>query len=89
MYLYMYVYIYIVSGKRRIIVLDRLNIEKLKRLDVDWECGVFRGWTWMGNVVWFVDGECVCSWMGYMGNGCVRGCRLMGNGGWTCWSNRE
>ena len=34
-----------------------------------------RGWgmlcgSWMG-----VDGECVCSWMG---NGCVRGYRLMG-----------
>ena len=27
-------------------------------------------WTWMGNVVWFVNGvdwECVCSWMGVYG----------------------
>ena len=49
---------------------------------MDGECGVVRGWTWMGNVVWFVDGrgwgmwcgswmgvdgECVCSWMGVYG----------------------
>ena len=24
-------------------------------MDEDWECGVVRGWTWMGNVLRFVD----------------------------------
>ena len=36
-------------------------------IDVDEECGVIRGW---GSGEW-----------GYMGNGCVHGCRLMGNVG--------
>ena len=37
-----------------------------------------RGWgSWCGS--WMgVDGKCVRSWMGYMGNG-----------GWMCWSSRE
>ena len=34
------------------------------------ECGVVRGW-------------------GYIGNGCVSGCRLIENVGWICWSNRK
>ena len=40
--------------------------------------------SWMG-----VDGNvCVRVW-GYMGNGSVHGCRLMGNGGWTYCTDRE
>ena len=37
-----------------------------------------RGWPWMGNVVWFVDG-------GIWGMGVF----VDGNGGWTYWTNRE
>ena len=48
---------------------------------MDGECGVVRGWVYMGNVY-------VHDW-GYMGNGCDRGCRLIENGGWTYWSIRE
>ena len=57
-------------------------------VDVDGECCVFRGWTWMG--MWcgsWMGNVCVRRW-GYMGNGCVRGWGYMGNGGWTYWSNR-
>ena len=54
---------------------------------MDGECGVVRGWPWMGGVVWFVDGgppsgvdgECVC----------VHGWGYMGNEEWTYWTNRE
>ena len=35
-----------------------------------------RGWPWMGNVVWFVDG-------GIWGMGVF----VDGNGGWTYWTN--
>ena len=28
----------------------------METIDVDGECSVVRGWTWMGDVVWFVDG---------------------------------
>ena len=35
-------------------------------------------------------GECdVVSGWTWMGNDYVRGCSLIDNGGWMCWSNRE
>ena len=65
------------SGKWRIIVIDRLYIYLTGRGWGMW-CG-----SWMN-----VNGGCgVARGWGYMGNWCVRGCRFMGNRGWTLWSN--